>query len=124
MVEPVTILFLGIPRLERDLIERAVGAGTTVLGAIATSDDLRRTIEELDPQVVLLRAAGGRLPRACDAIFELRPRIKFLVFGAGWTELSLYSLKPARSPLGEISMERLLAAVRQAARSPLAGVAA
>jgi hypothetical protein len=65
--------------------------------------------------VAILAGAGGSLTERAHELLKLRPLLRILAVGHGGREGALYELRPHRTPLGELSSQVLLDAVRTAA---------
>ena len=65
--------------------------------------------------VAILAGDDGVLTRRAHELLKVRPLLRILAVGQGGREGSLYELRPHRTPLGELSSQVLLGAVRTGA---------
>ena len=81
----------------------------------ARPDEVLAAAHEHDVRLVLLELNDGELPPLGAELLAARPSLKVLGIEAHGRSASLYELKPVRTPLGELSAEKLAEAVRAAA---------
>lgn len=106
-----------MPRILREIIERAV-AGQPDMEIV---DDLSPNALAADAlrgtgaDVVI--SAGGHDAAAVDGVLAELPRLKVLVVSADGRHTELVELRPTRTPLGELSPQTIVEAIRGACRA-------
>jgi len=101
----------------REIIERAV-AGQPDMEIV---DDLPpdgiapEALRRAGADVVI--SAGDHDPTAVNGLLAELPRLKVLVVSADGRETSLHELRPTRTPLGEVSPQTIVDAIRGACRA-------
>lgn len=114
--DPIRILIVGMPRLLRELVERAVSEQTG-MEVVATSAELAafgETVAATRPEFAIVPADNGELPLDCRDFFRERARVKVIGIGPIDGHAYLYKLCPERVALGEISPDDVVAAIRAA----------
>ncbi len=102
----------------RDIIERLLAPeeDIEVVGEVTQREALLATAGRLHPDVVILGVQDEQLPDVASALFADHPSMRLLgVSGNGRTAF-LYEMRPHRVPLGEVSPEELVRAIRERAR--------
>jgi hypothetical protein len=101
---PVRVALLDLPQMLRAIVEDILDQADDVTVTEAPAND--------DADVVILGAHEDELPAAGRAQLERRPTAKVLTINGHGRNAYLYELRPHKTPLGEISADTLLAAVR------------
>ncbi len=117
--DPIRILIVGMPRLLLELVERAVSEQTG-MSVVATSTGLAgfaETVETTKPEFAIVPIEDAELPRECRELFAERARVKVIGIGPIDGHAYLYTLRPERVTLGEISPDDVVEAIRAASTS-------
>lgn len=119
-LQPIRVLIVDMPRMLHEIVHRSVDEcdDMLVVGSLHEHDEgvLVQQVEETEPEVVVIGADHPDvLAKRCPALLENRAMTKLLAVADDGGETFLYELRPARTPLGELSPTALLAAIRSAA---------
>ena len=111
-MEPSKIVLVDLPRITREIIEQAVGAEPDMqtVDDLADAASLPEAIARSEPDFVI----SGRdyeFAEVCS-ILNRRPRLRMLVVVEDGREATLYELRPTRTPLGEVSPQTIVEAIR------------
>jgi chemotaxis response regulator CheB len=119
-LERLRIIVVDMPRLVRDMIERAIVAEPDMaLSAVLESPrQLAQVARAERPHFVILGITGKTLPTECREMLSEQPTIRLLGIEATAGDGHLYELRPHREPLGEITPSHVVAAIRAAAQRP------
>jgi DNA-binding NarL/FixJ family response regulator len=101
----------------REIIERAV-AGQPDMELVETlpHDQMRvETLMRTGTDVVI--SAGEHGSDTVRQVLEELPRLKVLVVSGDGRDTALYELRPTRTPLGEVSPQTIVDAIRDARRA-------
>lgn len=113
--EDTRVLLVDMPRLVRDLLERAIRAapGLCLVDVREDLDDLRAATQEARPEFVVvgLGTDGALPPQAGDLLAEAARR-KLLGIECRDGRAFLYELRPTTTALGEVAPEDVVAAIR------------
>lgn len=117
MPEPIRVLLVDMPRIPRELIERAVAAepDMVVVGSTPDVDELAPALSSSDPEFVILGLVGAGLPASAERVLDEHARLKMLGVEVREGTAILYELRPERAELGEVSPADVVAAIRNAA---------
>ena len=88
-----------------------------VVGDVSDRAELLASVEATQSEVVVLGLSDAELPPDCVNLFNAHPQVRLLGVAADGRRAFLYELRPQRTPLGEISPQGLLAAIRLSTRS-------
>jgi len=101
-----------------DIVREIVDAqpDMQVVGRLVDARELVRTAIATDADFVVLGLEDGRLPGSCDQLLELDPAIRVLAVDGDGRRSFVYQLEPRMRPLGELSPDALVAAIRAAMR--------
>jgi DNA-binding NarL/FixJ family response regulator len=117
--EPIRILIVGIPRLLRELIERAVSAETDMRIVPESEAVPPAAFSEVaareGPDVAIVALTDSALPGECRQFLDERAHVKVLGIGPSNGQATLYRLRPEQVVLGEVSPQEVVAAIRAAA---------
>ncbi len=113
-LEPSRIVLVDLPRILRDIIGDAVDEepDMEVVGQLPADASLRRVVEQQEADFVIAGTEYG-----FDEISEVlvqHPRLQVLEVAGDGRESFLYHLRPARTPLGELSPRTIVDAIRGA----------
>ena len=115
-MESVRVVLMDMSPLLRQILRGVVhgGSGIKVVAEYAEMTPLVRAVEEHDADVVLFGHESTRLPSECRELLEARPYTRLLAVGNEGRRSTLYELRPHREPLGEVSPDELMEAIRGA----------
>ncbi len=101
-----------------DIVQRVLSsqADLEVVGVVDRGT-LEGAVDRKEPEVVIVGLQADEGPRRYDAVLCARPRLKLLALSGDGREGVLYELRPHAEPLGEISPQRLIDAIRLAVRA-------
>jgi len=121
-LERTRILLVEMPRMLCDIITDVVGSqpDMVVVGELPERADLIPAVDRTQADVVVLGLRDSELPDDCTPLFDAHPRSRLLGVAADGRRAFLYEMRPQRTPLGEVSPQGLLDAIRLATRSPAA----
>lgn len=111
------VVVLELPRLVQEIVEHAVGGqpDMEIVADLPTAPTLPAALAEARADVVISGAEHG-----CAALSELLgelPRLKLLAVSDDARNAVLYELRPTRTPLGEVSPQTIVDAIRSARRA-------
>lgn len=111
----INVLVAEMPRVQAELIESFVTQTDDIaLFRLHEYASLSQALRETRADVVLLDTGASDLPAPYVELMRAHARVKLLAIEAGGRRGSLFELRPYRVPLGEVSPERLLEAIRRA----------
>jgi DNA-binding NarL/FixJ family response regulator len=110
------VVLVDMPTLLRGIVREvlAPAADVELVGEFPESAGLAAAVEETEADVVVVGGAlgdGGPVRR----LLEAHPRVRVLAIAADGRRGTVFLLAPEREPLGEVSPEVLLEAVRREA---------
>ena len=114
---PKRIVFCGLPRLLRDILQTSFGVEPDValLGEAHSLEELLLLVQQ-GVDVVILGLREADLPESHYQLFEADPRVRILAIGDHGNDALLYELRPHRIVLGEGSPQELMDLLRQQVR--------
>ncbi|MGC2776548.1 MAG: hypothetical protein WA418_13045 [Bradyrhizobium sp.] len=117
-MKQIRILVAGMPRMLVDIIEDIVASepDLTIVGEIDRSTELASAARRTRADVVISRQADSDMEADEMALLLIGRPPKVVAITDDGRQGFVYELRPHRSPLGEMSVERLIAAIRVAAR--------
>jgi DNA-binding NarL/FixJ family response regulator len=117
MADPIRVLLVDLPRLPRELIQRAVAAedDMLVVGSTPDLEELPRAVAGSEPEFVIVGLIGDKLPPTAERFVQDQARLKVLGVEAHEGKAFLYELRPERAALGEVSPADVVAAIRRTA---------
>jgi hypothetical protein len=103
-----------MPRMLSDIITDVIGDQPDMekVGDLPSRDGLRAAVETTAADVVLLGLLDSDLPDDCLPVFTAYPSLRMLGVAADGRRAFLYELRPQRFPLGEVSPNGLVEAIR------------
>lgn len=120
-VDPVTnirILLADMPAMLMEIVAEILAAepDLTVVEMLADSPDLKDAIKRTQAEVVVTQQISSI--HESGNIARLLPdhRLKIIALTDNGRQGVLYELRPHRAPLGDMSADRLVAAIRAVAR--------
>lgn len=112
VLKPRRIILVGLPQMLNDIVKKIL-AGQPDLAVVAEVDcasDLVHAVVDHDADLVI--ADPSCTEGAIEQLVGPRSRLRLLEVQADGRTACLSELRPHRVPLGEISPERLLEAIR------------
>ncbi len=99
-----------------DIVADTIGNQTDmdVVGELRTRAGLQAGVRDAFADVVIMGLDDLDLPSECLALFDAYPTIRVLGVSSDGRSASLYELRPHRLPLGEVSPDGLVQAIREA----------
>ncbi len=100
----------------REIIERAVAGqpDMEIVDELPREDMLSEALTRAGANVMI--SAGEHDDVALQRLLEELPSLKVLVVSADGRDTALYELRPTRTPLGEVSPQTIVDAIRGACR--------
>ncbi len=90
-----------------------------VVGTLERRASLAEAAADLSADVVIVGLEAAELPVMCEELIISHPQIKVLAVAGDGRGAFLYELRPQTSPLGEVSPQGLVDAIRAATAAPL-----
>ncbi len=118
-----TILLVGLPRMLVDILFDILSAepDVTLIGSLPLDDHWPDKALALHPQFVLLGVpTPTKLPTGARHFLAHRPEAMVLAITARARHGVLYGPRSSSVPIGELSRERILAAIRSLSEDQLA----
>jgi hypothetical protein len=108
--ESIRVLLVDLPTMQRQLIERVLSVEPDMV-VMATPEGVppKHALVEADADAVVL---GIDDPAVAEDLLASRPGVKVLTVVGDSRDLLLYELRPRREELGELTREKLVAALR------------
>ena len=120
----IRILLLGMPTMLRSII-RGITAdqpGLEIVGEASQATEWSSLIREARPDVVIMEVTGAAGTDLARELLEEYPRVKVLGLSADGRRGVLHELRPHRVPLGELSPESLIEAIRRSTHRTRTGL--
>lgn len=116
-LSPIRILLAAMPRMLRDIIETAIRSQPDmivvgVMGVVGAGDALSDAVQRDKPDVVILGIEADAGPHACEALLYDHPHVRLLEVTDDGRGATLCELRPHRVPIGDVSAEGLVGAIR------------
>lgn len=107
------ILLVGMPRIVREMLERTIAEQPDMLlVGVAAREQLLPATRETRPDFVVVGVEGEEPPDDCRRLLGEQPHVRVLGLEANAGTAYLYELRPEMSPLGEVSPDDVVAAMR------------
>lgn len=90
-----------------------------VVGTLERRGALPDAVDDVGAEVVIVGVEGPELPDVCQELVISHPQIKVLAVSGDGRGAFLYELRPHTTPLGEVSPQGLVDAIRAAVPSTL-----
>lgn len=117
----IRILLTNLPRMLQDVLERVLADqdDMELVGYVADPIEVLLIATAREIEVVILGVEDG-LPGVASHLLEERPQLKILAVSPDGRRAFLYHLQPYMVPIGELSPDGLVDAIRAAvgSRSP------
>jgi hypothetical protein len=105
---------MNMPRLLHEIVERAVSSEPDMELVAVPAPPARRPWADAD--VLVVATEDERLPPPYDEWLLETPRARVVVVAEATRGASMYELRPARTPLGNVSPDALVTAIRASSR--------
>lgn len=110
---PIRVVLVDLPQMLSDIIRDILGRETDIVVAGETRTDDAELVEVLpEVDVAIVGTVDHELPPPCLELMRAHPHTRVLTVSGDARESFLYELRPWKMPLGSISPETLLEAVR------------
>ena len=108
----IRIVLAEMPRLLRDIVRDAVAsqADTELVGDFRARNELFRAIQGVD--VVIVGAGQPDDSALALEVFRMSPCTRVLIVAVSGRSAIMWQLRPHKAPLGEVSAESLVRAIR------------
>jgi two-component system, NarL family, response regulator DesR len=118
-LERIRVLVAEIPQMLRDICTQVVGEqpDMVVVGESSEGMELLMAVGRTGADIVVLGLHDSELSGIGSHLLDAYPHLKVLGLTADGRRAFLYKLRPEKVPIGEVSPQRLLAAIRVAMRS-------
>lgn len=115
----IGILLSDMPRMLHDVVDNIVGleADLCVVAEGVEAGGLVERVERERPDVVVLWTETGSPPALCEDLLSRFPRLAVVTLEHRGQRASIYTMRPMRVRLAEISSAELVSAIRRAART-------
>lgn len=120
---PAIRILLAGPRLFVDLIERLLGteADISIVGTAPVDGRVMRSARHLDADAIVLVTTADAPAESFDAALYEFPTVTLVALAPDARDATLSQLRPHHTPLGELSRDGLLEAIRAAISATAAG---
>jgi DNA-binding NarL/FixJ family response regulator len=114
VMQRAKILIVEIPSLLREIIAEIIADedDMEVVGEVSDHDGLVELAERTDATFVIAGLTHPELDAVYEELLTERPATRVLAVGREGRRSTLYELRPHAEPVGELSPEMLLAAIR------------
>jgi DNA-binding NarL/FixJ family response regulator len=121
-LELIRIALVDMPQMLREITRAVVEAepGAEIVAEYAAPAPLAEVVRSSDVQFVVVRDTPEMSAEATSLLADSRG-VGVLAISDDGRSSVLYELKPHRAPLGEVSPERLVDAIRSAVSAPIEG---
>ena len=117
-MSPIRVFVSDLPRLLGEIVVNIVDSqdDMLILDAAHREIGLTTALERSDADVLVLECEEAELRRRGDALLKRRPLLKIVALDGEGRQSYFYGLLPQLVPLGEVSPQLLVDAIRDAAR--------
>jgi chemotaxis response regulator CheB len=116
-VPPIRVLVSDLHGMLSEIIMETLDAAPDIAVAVASSDRSALSVADAtEADVAILGGESTGLPTLGAELLRRRPWMNVLTLRGDGRQASLYQLRPVERPLGDISPQTLLDAVRESAR--------
>jgi two-component system response regulator DesR len=118
-VDRIRVLLAGMPRMLRDVFTLVLAdqPDMEVVGELTDLLDLLLAARYTHSDVAILGLRDAEFPGICTHLLAEYPHIKILGVTRDGRRAFVYALRPSKVPVGEVSPDGLLAAIREAVRA-------
>jgi DNA-binding NarL/FixJ family response regulator len=118
-LSPIRILLAAMPGMMRDIVEMAIRSQPDMvivglLSVVGARDALSDAVQHGRPDVVIVGLEADTEPHACEDLLYDHPRVRLLEVIDDGRRATLCELRPHRVPIGNVSPEGLVGAIRAA----------
>ena len=115
--DPIRVVLVELTGMTGEMVKGILAGAPDIelIGDVSMTDFGDPDAPAAGVDVAILAGDGGALTRRAHELLRVRPLLRILAVGRGGREGSLYELRPHRTPLGELSSQVLLEAVREGA---------
>ena len=117
-MERVRVVLAGLPRMLADIVRRVLGEAPDleVIDLSATSEDLMDSLEYHDPDVLVTGLRPKESVEQFASLLRAHPALRIFALEGDGRRAVLYELQPHTVPLGDVSPEGLIEAIRSTVR--------
>lgn len=103
----------------QEIVETVIAAqpDLEIAGTVDHRDQLPEAVSRTGAEVVIVGLARGETAEGYDTLLFAHPQVKLFAVAADGRRAFLYELRPQSVPLGDVSPEELVAAIRSAAHT-------
>ncbi len=115
----IRILLAELPRMLQEIVQTVVAAqpDLEIAGTVDHRDLLPEAVSRTGAEVVIVGLTRGETAEGYDTLLFAHPQVKLFAVAADGRRAFLYELRPRSVPLGDVSPEELVAAIRSAAHT-------
>lgn len=116
----IRVMLAGLPRMLTEIVGRVL-AGAPDLEVTTWPNGLERLVEipaEEQPDVIVTSLGPGQRLEDLASLLRARPSLRILALEGDGRHAVMYELQPHAVPLGDVSAEGLVEAIRSAVRVP------
>lgn len=116
-MQSIRVLVGGLSGMLSDIIATLLDSQDDIklLGEVADDAEMLEAIDRLRPDVVIVSRSDAELSEFGDELLRRLPTLRIIGVDAEGRRAVLHELRPHRVPLGELSAEGLLEAIRATA---------
>jgi chemotaxis response regulator CheB len=105
-----------VPRMLRDIIAETLASEPDIemVGEIGDRESLLPRVGEIKPDVVILQLDHPDRVDECRTLLYTMPQLNALAMSREGRDAFLYALRPHQTPLGNLSRDGLVTAIRAA----------
>jgi DNA-binding NarL/FixJ family response regulator len=114
-VKQIGVFLAGMPPLLHDIVRDTIANQTDMqlVGDLSVGDSVVDTLKNREIDVAIVGAREPDDATRTDELFLSSPRSKVLVIATSGRSAVMYQLRPHKRPLGDVSPQSLLDAIRQ-----------
>lgn len=118
-MEPIRVMLAGLPRMLTEIVARVL-AGAPDFEVTTWPGSLERLMDipaEDQPDVVVTSLAPQQRLEDLTSLLRARPSLRILALEGDGRHAVMYELQPHAVPLGDVSAEGLIDAIRSTTRA-------
>jgi DNA-binding NarL/FixJ family response regulator len=114
------VVVVGLHGILREIVMHLLGKQPDIEWVVVNepAEDLPALVRRKAPEVVVLGQTDDELPRVGVRLLRENPALRVLGIAGDGRHAFVYELRPHREPLGELSPDGLIHAIREAAAAP------
>jgi len=118
-VERIRIVFAHMPRMLRDILRGIVGdqSDMEVVEQVAEVEEVPLALRRTAPDVVIVGLQDWQAPEFFVKLFGEIPQVKILAVTGDGRQAVIYELRAHATPVGEVSPQGLVRAIRTAVQA-------